>query len=37
MISSLIDADGLAEIPSELTAIKPGMKINFIPFGEIGI
>ena len=37
VISSLIDADGLAEIPSELTAIKPGMKINFIPFGEIGI
>ncbi len=37
VISSLISADGLVEIPLEVNKVKRGMFLNFIPFGELGL
>ncbi len=35
LISSLTWANGLIEIPEEITEIKEGMPVRFIPFGEL--
>lgn len=37
LISSLREADGLIEIPEDVTSIAPGDLIAFIPFTEFGI
>jgi len=37
LISSLREADGLIEIPEDVTSIAPGDPVAFIPFTEFGI
>ena len=37
LISGLRQADGLIEIPEEVTKIAVGEMLNFIPFGEFGL
>jgi len=37
LISSLREADGLIEIPEDVTSIAPGDPVTFIPFTEFGI
>ena len=34
VISSLIGADGLVEIPLDVTTVKQGQKLRFLPFRE---
>jgi molybdopterin molybdotransferase len=37
LISSLREADGLVEVPEDVTEIKEGEMIDFIPFTEFGL
>jgi molybdopterin molybdotransferase len=37
LISSLRDADGLIEIPEEVSEVKEGNTVDFIPFAELGL
>ncbi len=37
LITGLREADGLIEIPEEVTAIEDGQPLSFIPFGEFGL
>jgi molybdopterin molybdotransferase len=35
ILSSLVDADGLIELPEELTRLQPGATVHFLPFREV--
>jgi molybdopterin molybdotransferase len=37
LISSLRDADGLIEVPEEVSEVKHGDTVDFIPFAEFGL
>jgi molybdopterin molybdotransferase len=37
LISSLRDADGLIEVSEEVSEIKEGDTVDFIPFAELGL
>jgi molybdopterin molybdotransferase len=37
LISSLRDADGLIEVPEEVSEVKEGDTVDFIPFAEFGL
>lgn len=35
VLSSLVESDGLVEIPEEITRIEPGMTVAYLPFSEV--
>jgi molybdopterin molybdotransferase len=35
ILTSMVEADGLVELPERLTAVKPGMTVDFLPFSEV--
>lgn len=35
ILSSMVAADGLVELPEELTQLEPGTMVNFLPFSEV--
>lgn len=35
ILSSMVNADGLVELPEELTCLDPGMMVEFLPFSEV--
>ncbi len=36
ILSSMVAADGLVELPEDLAAIEPGAMVEFLPFSEVG-
>jgi molybdopterin molybdotransferase len=36
ILSSLVEADGLVELPEDVTRIEPGTPVAFLPFSEMG-
>ena len=36
ILSSLVAADGLVELPEALTRVERGSMVDFLPFGEVG-
>jgi molybdopterin molybdotransferase len=34
ILSSLVESDGLVELPEDLLSVKPGYMLNFLPFSE---
>ncbi len=36
ILSSLVEADGLVELPESLTRLEPGSMVDFLPFNEVG-
>ncbi len=37
ILSSLVEADGLVELPEALTRLEPGSMVDFLPFSEVGL
>ncbi len=35
ILSSLVESDGLVELPEDLTRLEPGTMVNFLPFSEV--
>ena len=35
ILSSLVEADGLVELPEDLTRLEPGSMVDFLPFREV--
>ena len=35
ILSSMVGADGLVELPEDLTRLKPGTEVDFLPFSEV--
>lgn len=35
ILSSMVAADGLLELPEDLTRLEPGMMVDFLPFSEV--
>jgi molybdopterin molybdotransferase len=35
ILSSMVDADGLVELPEDLARLEPGMMVDFLPFSEV--
>lgn len=35
ILTSMVEADGLIELPEELTALRPGSMVDFLPFNEV--
>ena len=35
VLSSLVGADGLVELPEDMTEIEAGSTVNFLPFSEV--
>ncbi|MEE8280672.1 MAG: molybdopterin molybdotransferase MoeA, partial [Alphaproteobacteria bacterium] len=35
ILSSLVEADGLVELPEDLTRLEPGTMVDFLPFSEV--
>jgi molybdopterin molybdotransferase len=35
VLSSLVGADGLVELPEDMTSLEPGGMVNFLPFNEV--
>ncbi len=36
ILSSLVEAEGLVELPEALTRLEPGSMVDFLPFNEVG-
>ena len=36
ILTSMVDSDGLVELPEELTSLEAGTMVDFLPFSEIG-
>ncbi len=36
ILTSLVEADGLVELPESLTRLEPGSMVDFLPFSELG-
>ena len=34
ILSSLVEADGLVELPEDVTEVEAGMTVDFLPFSE---
>ena len=35
ILTSLVESDGLVELPEDLTRVEPGMIVDFLPFSEV--
>lgn len=35
ILSSMVEADGLVELPEEMTLVEPGAMVDFLPFSEV--
>ena len=35
ILSSMVDSDGLVELPEDLTRLEPGTMVDFLPFSEL--
>jgi len=35
ILSSMVEADGLIELPEELTTLEPGAAVDYLPFSEV--
>ena len=35
ILSSMVESDGLVELPEEITRVEPGMIVEFLPFSEV--
>jgi molybdopterin molybdotransferase len=35
ILSSLVEADGLVELPEDLTRLEAGSMVDFLPFNEV--
>jgi molybdopterin molybdotransferase len=35
VLSSMVGADGLIELPEDLTRLEPGTMVDFLPFSEV--
>ena len=35
ILSSMVEADGLVELPEDVTRVEPGMLVEFLPFSEV--
>jgi molybdopterin molybdotransferase len=35
ILSSMVGADGLVELPEDLTRLEPGTMVDFLPFSEV--
>ncbi len=35
ILSSMVEADGLVELPEDVTRVEPGMVVEFLPFSEV--
>ena len=35
ILSSMVESDGLVELPEEITRVEPGMIVDFLPFSEV--
>lgn len=35
VLSSLVESDGLIELPEDLAGVEPGMTVDFLPFNEV--
>jgi len=35
ILSSMVEADGLVELPEELTTLEPGAAVDYLPFSEV--
>jgi molybdopterin molybdotransferase len=36
ILTSMVESDGLVELPEQLTAVEPGMMVDYLPFSEVG-
>ena len=36
ILSSLVESDGLVELPEEMTQLRRGTMVDFLPFSEVG-
>jgi molybdopterin molybdotransferase len=36
ILTSMVESDGLVELPEQLTAVQPGMMVDYLPFSEVG-
>ena len=36
ILTSMVESDGLVELPEELTSFEAGTMVDFLPFNEIG-
>ena len=36
ILTSLVEAEGLVELPEEMTVLEPGTLVDFLPFSEVG-
>jgi molybdopterin molybdotransferase len=37
VLSSLVGADGLVELPEEITLLEKGAMVDFLPFNEVSL
>jgi molybdopterin molybdotransferase len=35
ILTSMVEADGLVELPEDMTQLKAGMMVDFLPFSEV--
>ena len=35
ILTSLVEAEGLVELPEEMTVLEPGTLVDFLPFSEV--
>ncbi len=35
ILSSMVEADGLVELPEDLTQLDKGSEVDFLPFSEV--
>jgi molybdopterin molybdotransferase len=35
ILTSLVESDGLVELPEDLTDVEPGAMVDFLPFSEL--
>jgi molybdopterin molybdotransferase len=36
ILTSMVESDGLVELPEELTSLEPGTMVDYLPFSENG-
>ncbi len=37
ILSSMVESDGLVELPEEMTRLEPGTPVDFLPFSEVSL
>ncbi len=35
MLTSLTETDGLVELPEDVTSLRPGAAVDFVPYSEL--